>query len=169
MKSVFSTIIRLQVHFTKKNSAENEKSRAELLFLIVSAMFWHQSHLWSLKPDWVLLFLMNLFMENLKRWRTPSKFWQSEPLNTYFTYTPSILRGFSCLQAHNLLKCDHPDPKDNFSPIKKKRHLTHFDATAPLIEYHIHSNKISSLSKVVIIQLHTNELARSIHKNQIQN
>ena len=35
----FSTIIRLKVHITKKNNAENEKSRAEFLFLILSAMF----------------------------------------------------------------------------------------------------------------------------------
>ena len=46
-------------------------------------------------------------------------------------HTPNF-GGFPCLQAQNLLICDQPDPKDNFSPIKKYGILTHFDATAPL-------------------------------------
>ena len=53
-------------------------------------------------------------------------------MNTWNTCIPPILGGFPCSQAHNLSTCDQPNPKDNFSPIKKYDILTHFDATAPL-------------------------------------
>ena len=37
------------------------------------------------------------------------------------------MEGFPCSQAHNLLTCDQPDPKDNFSTIKKYEKIRHFD------------------------------------------
>ena len=46
-------------------------------------------------------------------------------------HTP-ILGELPCLQAHNLLTLDQPDPKDKFSQIKKYDILTNFDATSPL-------------------------------------
>ena len=81
----FSRNIRLQVNITKKNSAENQKSRAELFFLIFSAIFWYASQLCSIKTDWVLLYLINLFLENWKLRNIPSTFWLNEPMNTYNT------------------------------------------------------------------------------------
>ena len=63
-KKLKSVIFRQLFDFRSillKNRAENEKSRAELLFHIISAMFWYASHLCSIWTDWVLLFLINLF------------------------------------------------------------------------------------------------------------
>ena len=100
----------------QKNSAENEKSKAELLFLILSAMFWYASHLCSLK-NWLSYVLFNKPILELRK--TLSKFWLSEQVNSYNTCTPPILWVLPCSQAHNLLTCDQPDHKDNFSPIKK--------------------------------------------------
>ena len=124
--------MRLKFHFTKKNSAENKKSRAELLFFILSAMFWYAGHICSINTDWVLIFLLNLILENWKLRKTTSEFWQSEPENTYNTYILPFLGGFPCLQAYNLLTCDQPEPKNRFLQIKKDVISTHFDATVPL-------------------------------------
>ena len=77
-------------------------------------------------------YFYDLFLENLEQWKMPSKFWQSEPLNTYFTYIPPILKRFPCSQTHNLLICDQPHPKDNFSPIKKIRNFDPFWRDNPL-------------------------------------
>ena len=61
----FTKISWLQIHFTK-NYAENEKSGAERLFLILSATFWYASRLCSMKTDWVVLFLKNINLKKLK-------------------------------------------------------------------------------------------------------
>ena len=53
-------------------------------------------------------------------------------MNTCNTCIPPILGRFSCSQAHNLLACDQPDLKDNFSPIKKIRHFDPFWRDGPL-------------------------------------
>ena len=50
----------------KKTMLKNEKSRAEFLFLILSAVFWYASYFYSLKTDWALFFLMNLILEKQK-------------------------------------------------------------------------------------------------------
>ena len=50
-------------------------------------------------------------------------------MKTYKTCIPQSLAGFPCSQAHILLTCDQPGPKDNFLPIKNIRQ---FDTTAPL-------------------------------------
>ena len=91
-------------------------------------MFWNASHLCNIKTDWVLFTLINLLLKNWKLRRKPSKFWHSEPMNVHNTYIPPILGGFPCSQAHLLLTYDQPDPKNNYSPIKKNTtfwpHLT---------------------------------------------
>ena len=46
-------------------------------------------------------------------------------------HTPDFW-GFPCSQAHNLLTCDQPDPKDNFSPVKKVRHIDPNLSNGPL-------------------------------------
>ena len=48
----------------------------------------------------------------------PSKFWKSEPMNTYNTCILPILGEFPCSQARNIWTCDQPDPKYYFSPKK---------------------------------------------------
>ena len=62
----------------QKNGAENVKSRGEILFLILSAMFWYASHLCSVKTDWVLFFLINIILEKkLKAEKNALKFLRS--------------------------------------------------------------------------------------------
>ena len=68
---------------------------------------------------------------------------------TYNTCIPPILGGFPWSKAHNLLTCDQPDPKDNFSPIKKYEILTHFDATPPLRK--IYHKRMNSCAEVKIL------------------
>ena len=57
-------------------------------------------------------------------------------MNTYKTCIPPILGVFPCSQAHSLLTCGQPDPKDKCSQIKKKTKkddiFTKTSATAPL-------------------------------------
>ena len=51
---------------SQTNSAENEKSRADFSFLILSAMFWYLSHRCSIKIDCAVVFSINLILEKLK-------------------------------------------------------------------------------------------------------
>ena len=92
-------------------------------FFIVSAMVWYECNFCSIKTDWVLFFLINLFWCSEKR---PHKFWQSEQTNTYNTCSTPFLGGFLRSQAHNLLTCEQSDPKDDFSLIEKIRHFDPF-------------------------------------------
>ena len=114
----------------QKTRVKMKKNTAELLFLVSSAMFWYASHLCSIKTDSVLFFLINHFLENRKLRKTSLKFWQSEPMNTFNTCLPPILEELPCSQCHNLLACDQPDPKYNFS--SKIRHFDPFWRDGPL-------------------------------------
>ena len=100
----------------KKNCAENEKSGADRLFLILSAMSGHASHLCSIWTDLVLFILKNLIL------RKPEAEKNAPNVLRNFTYeylwsvhTPEF-GGFPCSHPHNLLMSDQPDPIDNFSP-----------------------------------------------------